>query len=346
MWPKTSDGDVAPLLPLPTNPAEGSGYQELCADQTVTEDELSRAIQALPTGKAAGDDEMANEAIKMARVQLVPYLTRLFQACLTLSHHPAAFKHAITVILPKQGKETYSDPKSWRPIALLLTLGKLFEKIVAERLKMLALAHKLLPRSQYGAPGKSTSHAVQGIIGTVYKAWSRKSMRKFHRKVTLVHKRATIMGLDMAGAYDNIDRLKLLQILIQKNLPWWIILLVHSFLSSRSTVLKMPGSTTKPFFVNIGIPQGSPLSPILFLFFAAPILENTIQLRGLVTIDAYAYVDDIYLVAVSFEYRDNCNGLKACHDSILKWAGPAGITFSPHKYNVMHFKPPRCKEDD
>ncbi|KAF4978155.1 hypothetical protein FZEAL_5400 [Fusarium zealandicum] len=302
--------------------------------------EVDRVIRGLPSGKAAGDDDMANEALKMARIQLVPILTRLFRACLRLSHHPAMFKHAITVILPKADKDAYNEPKSWRPIALLPAMGKLLEKIMADRLKNLALEHKLLPDSQYGAAGKSTSSAVHDLLKPVYAAWNRKMRRSLTRK-------ATLMGLDISGAFDNIDRAKLLEMLIAKRLPRWIIIFIWSFLSNRTTVLKMPGSTSKSFFVNIGIPQGSPLSPILFLFFAAPILNDIHKTtRNSVTIYAVAYVDDTYLLAVSDGYEANCKRLEEVHTQILEWARGVGVTFSPHKYNVMHFKNPRLKEPD
>lgn len=57
-------------------------------------------------------------------------------------------------------------------------------------------------------------------------------------------------------------------------------------------------------------------------------------------------MDDTYLLAVSNSYADNCKRLEQVHDNILSWAGPAGVAFSPHKYNVMHSKHPRCNDSD
>ncbi|KAJ3525821.1 hypothetical protein NM208_g11477 [Fusarium decemcellulare] len=344
IWPETSDGEVAPELQPPEFPP---GRIEHPIDQDLTEEELDKIIRGLPTGKAAGADTITNEAIKMARIQLVPFLTRLFRACLRLSYHPDIFKHAITVILPKDGKDNYNDPKSWRPIALLPALGKLLEKIVAGRIKKLAADKNLLPNSQYGAAGKSTSHALQDLLRPVYDAWSRGiRWREVIRKVTKeAKKKATVMSLDISGAYDHVARDKLLEILVAKGLPRWMVMFVWSFLSNRSTVLKMPGSTTKQFFVNIGIPQGSPLSPILFLFFTAPVFEEIRSIYG-AAIYSFAYVDDTYLVAVSTSYDQNCKGLEKAHEAILGWAGRTGVTFSPHKYKVMHFKRPQSKEAD
>ncbi|KAL2687882.1 hypothetical protein Neosp_005451 [[Neocosmospora] mangrovei] len=58
----------------------------------------------------------------------------------------------------------------------------------------------------------------------------------------------------------------------------------------------MPGATSPAFWVNIGIPQGSPVSPILFPFFSAPILEKASKCRYKgATIYIFAYVDDTYI---------------------------------------------------
>lgn len=59
---------------------------------------------------------------------------------------------------------------------------------------------------------------------------------------------------------------------------------------------------------------------------------------------SFSYVDDTYLLAVSNSYEKNCAGLKIFHDEIIKWASSVGLTFSPHKYTVMHFRPPSDRD--
>ena len=54
-------------------------------------------------------------------------------------------------MLRKPGKPDYTNPKAYRPIALLNTLGKALETIVAKRVRFLAETHALLPHTQIGA---------------------------------------------------------------------------------------------------------------------------------------------------------------------------------------------------
>ncbi|KAF4445653.1 Zinc knuckle [Fusarium albosuccineum] len=272
----------------------------------------------------------------MADPSLVRHLTHVFNACLKLSYHPSSFKHATTVILRKPGKDTYDSPRSWRPIALLPCIGKMLEKVIANRLKELVLDHSLLPNMQYGLTGRCTTKALQYLLNPIYRAWGIKKRLK-----------ATLMGLDIKGAFNHVDRIELLKALMKKGVPDWLILFVWSFLSSRSTTLKMPGSTSDKFWVNIGIPQGSPMSPILFLFFAAPIIEEASNgLFAGCTIYTFAYIDDTYLLAISKDYKTNCNTLEKVHNRIISWANGVGVSFSPEKYHVMHFKRPWSRDSN
>jgi hypothetical protein len=238
-------------------------------------------------------------------------------------------------MLRKPDKDDYEQPKSWRPVALLPCMGKLLEKIFAHRLKLLAIEHNLLPNMQFGTPGKCTSKALQFLLNNVYDAWTRK-----------VQRLATLMGLDITGAHDRVDRIKLMKILEQAGIPEWMLRFIWSFLTDRNTDMRLPGFTSSKFWVNMGIPQGSPLSPILFLFFSMPILGTASEYTSSkVKIYPLAYVDDTYLLAVSDDYALNCQALKECHDRIVVWADSAGVSFSPHKYHAMHFHPPRHKAD-
>ncbi|KAL8852632.1 MAG: hypothetical protein Q9221_002512 [Calogaya cf. arnoldii] len=63
--------------------------------------ELSKLIDKLKKGKAAGHDRVSTEVLKTAKDIILPYLERLFKACITLSHEPIAYQQAKTTILEK-----------------------------------------------------------------------------------------------------------------------------------------------------------------------------------------------------------------------------------------------------
>ncbi|RKK96396.1 hypothetical protein BFJ68_g14402, partial [Fusarium oxysporum] len=334
-WTETSESDP-PELPFPDLSPDREEFE---MDLVLTELEIIVMIQRLPSKKACGEDKVPNEALKLCRKLVAPYIARLFNACIRLGYHAAAFRKAITVMLPKAGKSAYNLPNSWRPIALLSCLGKLFERFLAQRLKKLALDHKLLPETQYGAPGRSTTDALKAMLEIVRKAWAWKPQ---NGKPQLY---VSMIALDVSGAYNCVDRILLLQTLAGCGVATWFLRVIRSFLSDRATVLKLPQSVSDPFFVNIGIPQGSPLSPLLFLFYTAPLLvmlaeEIKKMKRPYVEVHVFSYVDDTYLMAVSPSYEENCSVLKVFHDLIMEWAKGAHLSFSPEKSLVIHFQRP------
>ncbi|RBA20535.1 hypothetical protein FPRO05_07982 [Fusarium proliferatum] len=270
MWPDgTSDEQQ---VPPDRPPPDDSDKVPFVVSQDLEKSEVKSLITGAPSGKAAGPDLLAYEGMKMAHEELLPYLHHLFAACLKLGHHPAAFKQACTVMLRKGGKDDYEQPKSWRPVALLPCMGKLLEKIFTHRFKQLAVEHNLLPDVQFGTPGKCTTKALQYLLNNVYYARTDK-----------IRRLATIMGLGITGAYDRVDRVKLMRILQETGLPEWMLSFIWSFLTDRIIDMRLPGFTSSSFWVNMGIPQGSPLSPILFLFFSMPIgnkPEASIRILG------------------------------------------------------------------
>jgi hypothetical protein len=82
------------------------------------------------------------------------YASHLFlwlaNTCLQSSHWPAEFKASTMVVIPKAGKLLYDTPKLFHPIVLLNTLGKMFEKMLSNRLQFEAAEHGDLHPNQFG----------------------------------------------------------------------------------------------------------------------------------------------------------------------------------------------------
>jgi hypothetical protein len=122
---------------------------------------------------------------------------------------------------------------------------------------------------------------------------------------------------------------------------------VHGFESDHRPIQTIIRKTVNQeiksgtFELNTGIPQGSPLSPILFLLFTAPLLKNLevslqhVIIKGKtwaqpVKLYAFSFVDDVYYIAVSRSYEINCAGISLLHHSMQGTA----------KYHVMHLRRP------
>jgi hypothetical protein len=108
-------------------------------------------LKHLPTRKVAGPDQIPNILLKECREELSLLLCRFFTTCIQKGHYLKPFKHSITVVLKKLQKPDYTKPGAYRPIALMNTLAKVLEALVAKRISREAEARGLLPDSQIGA---------------------------------------------------------------------------------------------------------------------------------------------------------------------------------------------------
>ncbi|MBW0469931.1 hypothetical protein O181_009646 [Austropuccinia psidii MF-1] len=100
----------------------------------ITTHKIMNNSKSLPNKKASGPDKVPSKIVNIAGKELTKPLKQLFNSCLSLGHFPQCWKLGTTLILQKANKEDYSDPSAYRPIALLSTIGKLFERIINKQI--------------------------------------------------------------------------------------------------------------------------------------------------------------------------------------------------------------------
>jgi hypothetical protein len=77
-----------------------------------------------------------------------------------------------TVVIKKPGKPDYSEPKAYRPIALLSTIGKVLESVIARQISYLIERHQLLPENDFGGRRRhSCEQAIHALLEQVYTLW-------------------------------------------------------------------------------------------------------------------------------------------------------------------------------
>lgn len=287
----------------------------------ITLNEILKAIAGTTAKKAPGGDEITNGILKKTATIIGPHLHRIFNACLEEGYCPEHFRDSVTIALRKGGKSHYSTAASYRPIALLNTVGKIMEIIVAKRLGYLAETYNLLPVTHMGArKAVSTEHALHYLIERAQSAWNEGMV-------------ASVMLLDIIGAYNFMAHPRLLHNLRIKRIDERLVRWTGCFLSGRTTILKTNEHITGKVNITVGTPQGSPMSAILFLFYNAPVLDELMR-QGTT---ACGFVDDIALLVKAKTPEENCVALANAHDNVcMPWARLHGVKFSPPKYQLCH----------
>jgi len=224
------------------------------------------------------------------------------------------------VVLDKPGKPSYESPSSFRIIVLIRTFSKILERIIAARLLAAArLRGLLLPKQCGSLRVLRTYNACLTLTNDV------KTLQRPRIKVSSLF-------LDIKAGFDNVDNNTLARILMEGGIPPYLVSWVSSFLGERSCTLIFQGAPGTPAPVNVGPPQGSPISLLLFLLYVAPVHFRIP--RGLMI----SYVDDFALTVASLSYRGNIRRLEELYDRLARKASCLGVSFSVAKTELIHWR--------
>jgi len=114
--------------------------------------ELTQALHACLSMSAPGPDHITWGMLKhlSANLRIAGLFLGLAEACIQVGHWLSHFKESLSVIIPKLGKASYSTPKSFHPIVLLNTLGKLVEKMLSCHMQFNRVHHGAFQPNQFG----------------------------------------------------------------------------------------------------------------------------------------------------------------------------------------------------
>ncbi|EGU72833.1 hypothetical protein FOXB_16658, partial [Fusarium oxysporum f. sp. conglutinans Fo5176] len=311
---------------------ENANYPAPITMPPITTREIEEAIEESSPFKAPGPDGIANKALHIASPWIKHHLTKIFNQSLALGYYPEHFRQSTTVVLRKPGKDNYTVPKAYRPIALLNTTGKIMEAVIAKRLSYIAETHGLLPDTHMGGRKlRSTEHALHLIIDKIYDAWN-----------TGQGKVASLLLLDVSGAFDNISHARLLHNLRKRRIDERTVKWIGSFLRPRLTKLSIDGFTSEPYRLETGEPQGSNLSPILYLFYNADLIEKCGELEDTMTT---GFIDDVAILTWADSTKETCKKLQEALHVAEKWAATHASIFAPDKFQLTHFTRTRTRID-
>ncbi len=136
--------------------------------------------------------------------------------------------------------------------------------------------------------------------------------------------------LDVKGAFDHVAKNQLLERLKALRLPISLIAWIASFLSDRTLRLAFDGQIEAFSAIETGIPQGSPISPILFLIYIRDLFRFS-------PIKPLSYIDDISLTVALTSVKKNVKILEREARTLYELASRKGVQFDLAKTDLIHF---------
>jgi ribonuclease HI len=240
---------------LENNPSriEGNYNVELkIINEIFNLNELKQAIRSAKNNKSPGDDRIPYELLKHLHKNALRTLLSFYNELWSEGIVPSDWNHAIILPLLKPNKDA-TKPESYRPISLTATLCKVMEKMVANRLQWYLEKNNLITLNQSGfRKHKSTIDQILKLQDTILKKLKNKEQ-------------VLAIFIDFERAYDMLHVPTLLQKLqklgIVGNVTNWI----EKFLSKRTFQVKVGTELSEKLIQQNGTPQGSVISPLLFL---------------------------------------------------------------------------------
>jgi len=210
-----------------------------------------------------------------------------------------------------------SDVQNYRPISIILHLGKLFELIVYTRIK-LSLNHIII--SEQHGYGSQKSTITSSVV----------AFTSYLSKVIEHRCQVDVIYTGFKKAFDTVDHGCLIMVFKYLGignplLPW-----LHTYITRKKQFVKIKDAVSDLSVIPSGVPQGGHLSPLLFILFVNSITKLITKANLLL------FADEIKIF-LKIDSPNKCQVLQSELNIFANWESSIGLSLNTKKCHVMSF---------
>ena len=285
----------------------------------VSENEILKIIKSLKNKKSYGIDGISNVLLKSISNEIIKPLTLIINQSLETGIFPNAFKTSKVIPIYKKGDK--ANLNNYRPISMLPTISKIFERVIHMQLYAYFCENNLLCEQQYGFRSKhSTELAAIKLVDYLLKQMDANQI-------------PGAIYLDLSKAFDTLNFDILLSKLKFYGVVGTPLKLLDNYLRNRHQFVEFKNNNSDLQEILTGIPQGSILGPLLFSIYINDLIKSTNKFKYLM------YADDttLYFNLEDFNSETMNDDINSCLDEINVWLKLNKLTVNASKTKFMVF---------
>jgi hypothetical protein len=285
-----------------------------------TDIEVSKIIGSLKNN-SPGYDNINAKVLKHSINIYLPILVYIINLSFSSGIFPSVLKPANVIPLFKSGNTACFT--NYRPVSLLPTVSKVFERLYYNRLYSFLEKYNILYNLQFGfRKGLSTNFALLTLMDKIISAIDRGEY-------------AVGVFLDFSKAFDTVDHKILIGKLYHYGIRGTPLEWIQSYLSNREQMTTYNGFSSPKRTISCGVPQGSILGPLLFLLYINDLAHVSSSLFTIM------FADDSNCFVTGKDLPDITNTLNNELSKIVTWLKANKLSLNIDKTHYMLFQPKR-----
>ena len=288
-------------------------------DWFFSETELVAAIKAIPQSNTFDNDNIHASMLRHFGPNMKTCLLDLFNECYLQSEWP--WKQSRVLFIKKSGKSDYTSSSSYRPLTISSHVGKLFERMINNRLRHTLETQNLLEEEQEGFRAKRSS------VRSLYR------LQLEVEEVLQSKKAAALLNIDLEKAFDSVWNHGLMVKLHEAGISGKLYKIIVTFLRCRQSFIKIGNYNSNLFSIETGLPQGSVLSPTLFILFINDFIGSICP--------RFKFADDSALIVRAEDPTELGRLLQEAATTVQKWCNKWRMVVNGSKTEIIIFNSPK-----